>query len=303
MITMPIENLDHQREIAEKLASRNIYLYTKIKHEPCLTTIFFSCLLFITCSCMYCGWNHNLDHDLTIFKTELARLKGNYQSYKGYVDYVNFSFDSHMDLTIITNQDEVKVFKHVDDLQNSIKLPIRSRIKKGDYAIIRLDQKNPEHSYAYRDFFSEYILGEHYIESIVMYFILLIFVLAPLYLVLREIYLYLKLKRLDKRGDFFYVNISDKTDMKVRTVEKGSGMFRKEMQEIFYTPYFKLELPNRPTIYFKGKELSTQEYLYFDTTARNQDHLTIVVKIYMYNIDNPKDQRYFFIENFNYKKH
>ena len=251
----------------------------------------------------YYSTNKNIDRDLTIIKTEIARLTGNYQSYKGYVDYVNFSLDSHMDLTIITDQNEVKVFKHIVDLQNSIKLPLNDRMKKGDYGIVRLDQVNPEHSYAYRDFFFEYILGDHYIESISLYFFLWVFVLGPFYLFVREIYLCLKLRKLEKRGDFFYVNISDKIDMKVRTVHEGSGMFRKEMQEIFYTPYFMLELPNRPTIYFKGEELTTQQYLNFDTTARNQDHLTIVVKIYMYNIDNPKDQRYFFIENFNYKKH
>lgn len=279
------ENIDVQRELAEQIAQRGSTTYTKIqKRSSGLNAII---LLSIALLLAFVNFNNFKD----FYITEFSRLTGNYETIHGTVLKLAYKEDLKFELTVKSDQNKVYVLKHkdyryleyminiagykFDQLQDITCSPPCSVIEKGDPIIIKMDKAHPSYAYFYRNIWIDLIL-DHLLSP---WQILALFFPFFLYFGYFSTRNWLRFKILKAKDHFVYVKLSKKFNMS------------KSRYDQLYAPFFELSLRDEPTIYFRYKFLEIDQKN--ELLNLKMHYHEIYAKLYMYNVNNPRDQRYF----------
>lgn len=279
-----IENQNHQLEVAQKLLSRKKTTYTKLVLQPQIQYL----VSFTVLGIMFLI--ANIIHYNDFYLTELARLTGSYQSTKAKVLDVSYKDQDLIDLTLETTQHELlKITDHKyylspkaktakdDHFAPGLNKPL-DLIVKGDEISLRRDLNYSDHVYFYTYSPITYFADHTLWQGTLIFPILLFFAL-------KGAFVYFRLKKVKKNEDYVIVTLSNRSDLSKGKVQTEA-------------PYYELKLEGEETIYFRENFLTKTEKE--NLVALYEEYPDqFATKIYMYNIDNPRDERYFIVTDKN----
>ena len=263
------QNDQEHYNLAANVASRDKTNYTKIqefKKGFIIGSLLCTIILFAL---------HIYEYQ-NFYLTEYSHLtnSNSYKVLQGTIEDISYKNYQAIDLTLENDQKEkIRLVNLPYYEPTSLYTYFVEPIAKGDYLTIRFDQENPAQAYYYRNFFVDYVFKVNKGKDVEFFLISWFF---PLTLLFTFIYLrnMLRFKDLKRKEAYFTVKRIEKFDTK-----------NNPQQGTLYAPYYALELNNYPTILFRDKFIRQK-----DLNSFNNDNT--IFRIYMYNIDNPKDERY-----------